>query len=245
MTMSYTEQGITILAAVARDGGVLLRLGNANADKVLQCYVNGVLATWQPAPAVVWACELAGVTGADEVFVLAVDAADAATSFYDLAAPAAVSRRLRVRLMRKIAPYRPGDRWRIYRGDAGAPAATRLATEIPLRAGAHAAVGFGHQFGAGGFGWDGAAAVGFGGNFGLGEFGFDAEQAGWQSDALPPGGYPLRVVTVDAAGNESPAAAATVMIASPPRPASSLSPTQYDPTTDTLTFTFTPSKDVN
>lgn len=242
--MSYTETGITVLYGLARDGGILLRLANAHADKVLQCYVNGVLAAWQRTPAALWTCELAGVTGADDVFVLAVDAADGARSFWS-ELPAAAGRRLRVRLARKIAPYRPGDRWRIYRGQAGSSTATTLAAEIAIRTGGHAAVGFGHAFGRGGFGWDGAAAIGFGRSFGLGEFGFDAEGATWQSGVLPAGEYPLRVVVVDPAGNESPAAQATISLTSPPRPARDLQPMAYNPATDTLTFTFTPSKDVH
>jgi hypothetical protein len=242
--MSITEDGISVLCAAARAGGLLLTLGNAHADKVLQCYVNGVLAAWQKVPESAWTCELAGVSGLDDVFVLAVDAADGAVSFWSQVSAARPVRRLRVRLARTIVPYLPGDRWRIYRGQAGSAAATTLAAQIPIRDGASSGVGFGYHFGQGGFGWDGRAAAGFGVNFGTGEFGFDAADALWQSEPLPPGTYPLKVTILDAVGNESPAATAAVALAAPPRPASNLKVTQYVSATDTLTFTFTPSEDI-
>ena len=243
--MSITEEGITVLSALARAGGLLLKLASAHADKVLQCYVNGVLVAWQQAPQATWTCELPGVAGTDDVFILAVDTADGAVSFWPQVAAGRPTRRLRVRLARKLAPYRPGDCWRIYRGEAGQGTATRLVAQILIRNGANSGVGFGYHFGQGGFGWDGAAAVGFGANFGTGEFGFDAQDALWQSEPLPAGAYPLRIRICDAAGNESPATQTNIALAAPPRPASDLRITQYVPATDTLTFTFTPSEDVH
>ncbi len=244
--MSFTEQGISILEARPAGASLHLRLANANASQVLQCYVNGVLTAWQTQADPEWACDLSGVCGADTIFLAAVDPTLAAVSVWDeISATLTATRRLRVRLMRTIAPYRDGDRWRIYRGGSADSIAAQRVAELPVRDASSGACGFGRGFGAGGFGWDGGSAVGFGRGFGRGEFGFDANEVAWVSEPLTAGTYPVRVTILDAAGNESPAAGSQVVLTSPAYPAANLQPVSYDKTTSTLTFTFTPSKDIN
>jgi len=243
--MSYTETGITVLGTLPCEGGVILRLGSAHADKVLQCYVSGRLAAWQSAPAPEWTCRLSGVRGTDAIFLLAVDCAEARENYWPAAYPQpAAGNRLRVRLPQTIAPYLPTDRWRVYVGDAGAAEATRIAHEAPIYPGGRRACGFGRTFGQGGFGWDGADAAGFGRTFGVGEFGFDCGLLQWAGDPLPPGTYPVAVTVLDAAGNESPPTEFTVAIDTYPRPGRDLTIAGYTRATDTLELSFTPSEDL-
>ena len=244
--MSYTEDGITIVQADAYDGGVILRLANAHADKVLQCYVNGELAAVQAAPDDTWMCELAGVSGTDAVFLLAVDPPDAQCNYWAEAYPKpGTANRLRVRMARTIAPYGSHCTWRVYRGDAGDADATIRVHEAPFYTGGRRACGFGGNFGYGGFGWDGRDAKGFGANFGYGEFGFDCEMLTWTSEPLGRGTYPVKVTVLDAAGNESTASETPITLNAYARPARSLSVAGYTQGTDTLNLTFTPSEDLN
>jgi len=241
--MSYTESGITVLEVVRYDGGVMLRVANTNADKLLQCYVNGSLAAWQSAAADRWTVTLPTADPCDTLFLLAVDAADARRNYFSDAFPDATANRLRVRMAETIAPFRPGDRWRVYRGDAGDGEATILAHDRLIRRGGRG-VGVGYHFGYGGFGFDGFAAKGFGYNFGYGEFGFDCEMLEWTSKPLPPGTYPVKSSIVDAAGNESTAATDTITLTAYARPAQSLSVSSYTKGTDTLVLSFTESEDI-
>ncbi len=243
--MSYTEAGITLLDALPYDLGLVLRVGNTHADKVAQCYLNGRLVAWQANPEATWTCRLPGVAANDILFLLAVDSADATTTFWSTAWPdPSAANRLEVLLPRTIAPYRPGDRWRIYRGNAGDPAADTLIHEARVYPGGLRACGFGSRFGVAGFGYDGADAVGFGMNFGYGEFGFDCEVLRWRSGPLPTGVYPIAVAAVDTAGNESPATTTTVALTTYARAARGLTVDNYDASADSLALTFTQSEDV-
>jgi len=242
--MSYTTTGITVLEASAGGGRLLVRVANANADKLLQCYVSGVLATVQSAPAGLWTCELATVADTDLVFFLAVDPDQAHENLWAEAfAAAGAANRLRVRLPRTIAPYGPTDLWRVYRGDAGDSEATKQVLTAPIYPGGRRACGFGAEWG-GSFGYDAADAAGWGATFGRGEFGFDCDLLEWTSTPLPPGTYPISVAIIDAAGNESTAFETSVTLNTYARPARDLAVDSYVAATDTLVLTFTQSEDI-
>ncbi len=240
--MSYTETGITVLAVAPYDGGVVLRVANANTDKLLQCYVNGRLTASQAGIADRWTVTLPSMDPSDVLFLLAVDADNARTDYFTEAFPDSTANRLRVRMAQTIVPFLPGDRWRVYRGNAGDGTATILAHDQLVRQGGRG-VGFGYNFGCGGFGFDGCASKGFGYNFGLGEFGYDCEMLEWTSKPLPPGSYPVKGTIVDAAGNESTASTAGITLNNYPRPARDLAVDSYTKGTDTLVLSFTESED--
>jgi len=242
--MSYTTTGITVLAASVEGGRLLIRVANAHADKVLQCYVNGILAAAQSAPESVWTCELAPLAATDLVALLAVDPAEAACNFWGAAFDGTLAaNRLRVRLPQTIVPYRPSGRWRVYRGEAGDGEAELEAYTAPVYPGGRRACGFGAHLGSA-FGYDGAGAAGLGATFGVGEFGFDCDLLTWTSKPLPPGTYPIRVTVLDAAGNESAALETTVSLNTYARPARGLAVDSYVAATDTVVLTFTPSEDI-
>ncbi|MHC4718666.1 MAG: hypothetical protein ACYS5V_16990 [Planctomycetota bacterium] len=242
--MTFTESGITEVRTAAVDGGLLLRARSAHSDKVVQCYLGRRLVDVQVAPAEAVEFRLAGVGATDSIRLLAVDLDAAGTDLFDAAFAHDHGNRIRVRTPRTIAPYLPGDTWRVCRGDAGDSEAHTQVRRQDVYPNGRYAGGFGFAFGAGGFGWDGADCAGFGRHFGRGEFGFDCDMLTWESPPLPPGAYPVEVTVVDAAGNESAPSAATVTLDACARPASSLAVQSYDPQTDTLVLTFTPSEDL-
>ncbi|MFW6145741.1 MAG: hypothetical protein ACOC7R_00240 [Planctomycetota bacterium] len=235
--MTPTTDGITIECLTHHAGRVLLRAASAHDDRVLQCYVSGHLAAAQTTPGSPWTCELAALADTDVVALVAVDPAEADTNVWaDVVAALLPASRLRVRLPRTIAPYAPGDRWRVYLDGA------TVQTERIYPAGRHAC-GFGSHLGSG-FGWDGHEAVGWGHTWGLGEWGFDGDLLTWLSAPLPPGAYDVAVAVLNAAGGESPAYETTITVSSYARPARDLAVTGYDRSTDTLTLTFTESEDL-
>ena len=146
--MSYTETGITVLSLAEYDGGMLLRVANATTADLLQCYVNGKLLAWQTVHEDTWTVDLSGVADTDLIFVLAVDSSNAETDYWDDAYPTStVQNRLKVRIAQKIVPYLPGDRWRVYRGDAGDESAALQVYEADIYPGGRRACGFGSYWG--------------------------------------------------------------------------------------------------
>jgi len=245
--MSATTDGITEIRTVEFDGGLIVRARNAHADKVVQCYLSGGLVDWQSSPTELVEFVLTGVDDADVVFLAAVDPADARTDVWDdvFAHPATRGNRIELKTPQTIAPYLPGDRWRIRLGAAGSPQADTTVWEQEFYPFGQRACGWGAEFGGGGFGYDGVDAVGSGNSYGYGEFGFDCEMLSWRSDPLPPGTYPYEVAVLDSAGNASIAAEGTVTLDTFARPASSLTLQSYDAQTETLNLTFTASEDLN
>ncbi len=242
--MSYTETGVTLSHLVPHDAGVVVVVGNAHPDKVAQCYVNGDLVAWQSSPAPTWSCDLGPLSASDVVFLLAVDPAEGSTNFWAQAfADSDAGNRLYVRIPQTICPHRPGDRWRVYRGAADAAEATIEVFTGPIYPGGRHACGFGSHLGSG-FGYDAHEAAGFGAGFGVGEFAFDCELLSWRSDAMGPGAYPVTVVGLDAAGNESAATTMSITLTTYARPAQNLTVAGYAPATDTLVLSFTESQDI-
>ncbi|NLF32503.1 MAG: hypothetical protein GX591_16630 [Planctomycetes bacterium] len=233
--MTPTTDGIAIERLTHHAGRVLLRVASAHGDRVVQCYVSGALAAVQEAPGPTWLCELAALADTDVVALVAVDPAAADTNVWAEAVAAALPpARVRVRLPRTIAPYGPGDRWRVTLAGIEHTGA--------IYPGGRHACGFGSHLGSG-FGWDGREAAGWGCSWGLGEWSFDCEVLQWCSDGLPPGTYTVAVSILNAAGDESPAFQTAVAVTSYARPARDLTVAGYDRPSDTLTLTFTPSPD--
>ncbi len=245
--MSHVTTGITAVRTIEFDGGLIVRARSAHADKVVQCYVAGELIDWQGAPAEAVEFVLAGVDETDVVFLLATDPDDARTNYWIDAFPAPAQRgnRIELRTPQTIAPYLPGDRWRVSLAAAGDAQADTVVWEQAFYPGGRRACGWGAEFGGGGFGFDGADAAGFGSTFGCGEFGFDCDTLSWRSDPLPPGSYPYAVAVVDEAGNVSTATAGTMTLDTYARCASDLAVASYDRATDTLTLSFAPSEDLS
>ena len=242
--MSFTEDNITILSVNQYDGGLALRVSNGNAAMHLQAYIDGVLVAWQSVISERWDVRLPNIGSTGRVFLLAVDAANVQTNLWTEAFPDASDSRLEVKLAQTVAPYLPTDRWRIYRGVAGAGSADTQVFEGDIYPGGQFACGFGSTFGTGGFGWDADLAKGFGYSFGLGEFGIDANMLVWQSEPLPRGTYPVSVAIVDAAGNESTTTDDSIVLPSYARPVRDLVVTSYTSGSDTLVLTWTESKDL-
>lgn len=245
--MSATTDGITEIRTVEFDGGLIVRARSAHADKVVQCYLSGDLVDWQGSPAELVEFVLTGVDDTDVLLLAAVDPADARTDVWDevFAHPETRGNRIELRTPRTIAPYLPGDRWRIRLGTAGEAEADTTVWEQEFYPAGRRACGWGAEFGGGGFGYDGIDAVGFGYGFGHGEYGFDCEMLSWRSDPLPPGTYPYEVAVLDEAGNASAASGGAVTLDTFARSASGLTLQSYDAQTDTLNLTFTPSEDLN
>jgi len=243
--MSYTTSGITFLGAAEHDGGVIVRAGVAHADKVLQLYVSGRLAAWAVPEHGTAELELPVLRPSDVLFFLAVDLDEAAGDFFDQAFPAGAANgnRIRVCTPQRICGYEPGDRWQVYRGDAGDAVATILAHEQDFYPQGRGACGYGSVYGYS-YGYDGADARGYGHHYGLGEYGFDCDVLEWVSDPLPPGTYPIRVAVEDEHGNASTAYETSVTLNTYPRPAGGLTVDSYDPQTDTLELSWTQSPDI-
>ena len=242
--MPYYTTGITPVGAENTGAGVVLWANTTHTGKVIQLYLSGQLVAWQtPAGGSVW-FELPNMAAADTMFLLAVDTADAETDYFDeaYALAAGYGNRIRVRSPQKTS-YLPGDRWKVYRGDAGDAEADTLVWDQDYYPDGYGSGGFGAGFGEG-FGYTGDGAVGFGYAFGYGEFGWDCGWLEWTSQVLPPGTYPVKITVEDAAGNESTAATDSVTLTTYPRPATDLTIASYDSGTDTLTLSWIASPDI-
>lgn len=98
--------------------------------------------------------------------------------------------------------------------------------------------GFGlSSFGKSDFGFDSSASVGFGkGSFGFGEFGFDACLMSWRSEQLASAEYKFGVKITDSFGNVNiaPAEIGQLTVIPPERPATKLSISTFDKSTNQL-----------
>ena len=244
--MSHTATGQTVTRVEPTDLGLLVSVRTEHRDKLVQCYVSGELAAVAQPVGGTAEFALPAARPTDVLLFVAVSPDDAETDVLADAFPTAAARgnRIVVKTPQAVAPHSPGDRWRVFRGNAGAAAATIPVHDQQVYPGGRRACGFGAYFGAGGFGWDGRDAKGFGHSFGLGEFGFDCEMLAWVSGPLPPGDYPVKAQVTDAAGNESVAAEATVTLNTYARPASGLAIDSYDKNADVLALSFAPSEDL-
>lgn len=240
----YYSTGISYLGSHPAALGRVVRARTVHADKVVQAYVAGRLAAWSTPEGGEVEFTLPALDSGELVLLLAVDPADAETNYWQELTAAQCPSRIRARTPQTLAPYRIDDRWLVYLGSPGEVQATRLVHSQLVYDDGERAGGFGAVFGSGGLGWDAPHSPGLGLHFGSGEFGFDCDMLAWISPPLPRGQYPLRVVIEDACGNVAAAWESTVTVASPPQPPSDLTVDSYDPQTDTLTLSFTPSVDL-
>ena len=242
--MGYTTSGMSLVSISQGDGTLTIVIANTHTDRVIQCYLDGELIAWQPTVSDRAEFAIAGMTDISRLSFLAVDVGEGHIDYFAAAFGSTYGNRLRVRTPQIIDGYRPPDRWRAYRGNAGDGSATIKVHEQDFYPGGRYAGGFGNNFGRGGFGIDGWECRGFGAHFGMGEFGFDCGVLEWVSEPLPRGEYPVKVTVVDEAGNESTAATDTITIDTYARPAKGLAIDSYDQGTDTLVLTFTESEDL-
>ena len=244
--MAYTTSGISNIRFVQTDLSVTVRATTSHTDKLIQCYVSGELKAWQKPEEGAVSFQVNRPGNVDLIFLLAVDEDEGHVDYWDDAFPgvAANGHRIKVSVPQLNIGFNPGDVLVIYRGAAGAGSAETEYHRQEYYPGGRPGVGFGFNFGYGGFGYDGYGMRGFGYNFGYGEFGFDCDMLTWESEPLPPGAYPTKVIIEDEYGNESTAYTTTATLASYAQPAEDLAVDTYDSGTDTLTLSFTESLDV-
>jgi hypothetical protein len=94
------------------------------------------------------------------------------------------------------------------------------------------------------WGFEPADAPGMAGAFGAGEFGWDARWLAWLSSPLPPGSYVVSVCLEDPAGRRGESLDVPICLPSSPRPARDLAVASYQPDTDRLELTWSPSPDL-
>lgn len=244
--MAYTTSGISNIRYEETDLSIIVRAITTHTDKLIQCYLSGELHAWVKPEDGAVEFHVARPRNVDLIFLLAVDEEEGHVDYWDDAFPgaAANAHRVKVSVPQLNIGFNPGDVLVIYRGAAGAASADTEHHRQEYYPGGRPGVGFGFNFGYGGFGYDGFGIRGFGYNFGYGEFGFDCDMLTWESEPLPPGVYPIKVVIEDRYGNESTAYETTQTLVSYARPADDLAVDTYVLGTDTLNMTFTASPDM-
>jgi len=243
--MSYDADNITMALAEPFDGGLRVTYQTTQTD-YLQLYCSGVLLDWQEITGGSVAFLVQDIRDTDILFPLGVDEANAETNYWSEAFPEANAHGNKIQFkVPQLMANGIGDVLMLYRGDAGDGSAGTKIYEGPLFPGNRRKGGYGFNYGYGGYGWDGDDAIGYGHNYGYGEYGFDCEMFTWETEPLPPGTYPVKVVIKDAAGNESTAYTTTVVVDTYARPASDLAVSSYVEATDTLTLAWTASPDIS
>jgi len=237
--MSYFTGGITIADDRGFDGGRRLSVRTTHSDKVIQCYVSGVLAAWAAPRQGGVEFVLSQSAATDLVWLLAVDPSGAEVNYWDDAFPADAARvnRIKVQSPQLSLAYMPGDVWKV--SVDGAAAHAQAFFPGGRRAGGYG-IGYGDAYG-----FDASGAKGYGANFGRGEYGFDCEMLTWTSEPMAPGVYSVQVLVASIRGNDSPPSITEVKLSSYARPASGLTVDSYDPAGDSLGFSFTESEDIN
>ena len=237
--MSYLSDGLTVTGDRVFHGGRALSVRTVHADKVVQCYVSGVLAAWARPHQGGVEFVLPESLPTDIVLLLAVDAADAEVNYWGqaLSADQALANRIRVRTPQLSLAYMPGDVWKVCVDE-------RLEHVQAFFPGGRRVGGYGLGYGDA-YGFDAGGARGYGANFGRGEYGFDCDMLVWTSEALRPGEYSIEVVVASARGDDSPGQTAEVTLSGYAQPASGLTVDSYDPSGDGLKFSFTESEDIN
>jgi hypothetical protein len=250
--MAYYTTDIIVTRVDPTSLGLLVTAQTAHVDKVIQCYVCGLLVDWQRPQGGQVRFVLPNAGAADTIALLAVDVGEERTDYWSAAVAAATgpgglaggANRIEVRFRRDLADGRqPGDVWRVYRGNAGDAAAAVGVYEGPVYPGGRGATGWGFDWGYGGWGRSGSNAPGWGHIWGD-TWGYEVDYLECLTDPLPRGTYPLRVEVADAHGNVSDAFQTVVVVDTYPSPAQDLAVCSYDPDDDVLTLTMTPSRDI-
>jgi hypothetical protein len=235
---------ISIVRIDPGDVGLVVVARTAHRQKVVQCYVSGHLAGWQRPRGGQVSFALPHVGPADTVLLRAVEPHEVRTNAWAGAGGAAARARIGVAFRRDLLDgYRPGDRWRVRRGEAGGQEADLDCHQADIYPGGRGATGWGFDWGRGCWGYSGTAAPGWGTYWGY-TWGFGIDYLEWTSETLPPGVYPIAVAAIDAHGNESDPCETTVVVDAFARPAAGAAVESYAPETDALVLSLTPSPDL-
>lgn len=244
--MPYWTTDIRIVRVEETLLGLIVTARTAHLDKVVQCYLAGELAGWQAPQDGQVRFVLPQAGPRDTVFMLAVDAGQERTDYFQqaFAAPAAMGSRLRVALRRDLLDGRGSmDKWRIWRSRPGNSQADIRIHETPIFPAGQGATGWGCDWGNGGWGFSGSKAPGWGSHWGY-TWGFGIDYLTYVTDPLPRGLYAIRAEVEDAHGNVSPAFQTTARVDGYAEAADDLAVASYDPITDALVLSMTPSKDI-
>lgn len=238
----YTSQ-ITCVGDYPQQSGRWLVVQTDHRDKLLQCYVSGELVDVQAAP--LGKCEffIPHIEQTDLVLFLAVDSEDAQENYWEeaFAQSDQLANRIKVQLSACPLKYDLKDKWRVYLSCPGKPFDSPAYQQDIFTEG-KGACGYGLGYWSG-YGFDVSGAPGYGTVYD-GEYGLEYEKLVWVTDTLGPGDYDVSVVVVDSVDNESPAYEQTVSISGYAACAADLKVQQYDPQTNELTLSFTPSGDL-
>lgn len=253
--MGYYTTDILVIRVESGSLGLRVTAQTAHVDKVIQCYVSGVLVDWRRPEGGLVQFVLPDAGPADTIALLAVDAGEERADYWSAAVAAAASagsdgsaaggaNRIEVRFRRALADGRQvGDVWRVYRGQAGDAEAGIRVYEAPVYPGGRGGTGWGFDWGRGGWGRSSSNAPGWGQDWGD-TWGYGIDYLQYLSEPLGRGTYPLRVEVADEHGNVSDAFQALVVVDTYPAPAQNLAVCSYDPNADVLILTMTPSGDI-
>jgi hypothetical protein len=241
--MTWHAQGIDAMWLDPADGEVVVH-ARADSSLSVQCYVSGQLVAWQRPLSGSVRIVLPAVADREPIALLGVDPADQAEDFYREAFGDFARDRVWVMVARRLQDA-PGSRLRIRLGPRGAAEAEAqsIVHVEPIHPSGYLPGGLGQNL-QGAFGFDGTAAAGFGSSMGLGELGFDADLIRWKSEPLAPGTWPVAMDVLDSRGNPSVAQQSQITIRSFAGACRGLEIDAYDPATDTLELSWTPSEDL-
>lgn len=245
--MAYYATGTSVWRVDEVDLGLVVTAHTQHTDKVIQCYVSGdLVARQRPVGGMVrFLLPQAGPN--DAILLLAVDPEDEAADCWPqaLGLDSAYGNRIEVRFRRDLLDgRRPGDLWRVYRGEAGQGEATLQLHEATVYPGGRGGTGWGFDWGHGGWGYSGSAAPGWGSCWGY-TWGFSIDYLTHTTGPLPRGTYPIKVELADENGNVSTAFETSVVVDTHARPAEALAVSSYDKATDTLVLSVSPSPDIS
>jgi hypothetical protein len=245
--MGYYTDEISISRIDEIDLGLIVTAKALHADRVIQCYVSGDLVAWQQPEEGIVRFVLQQAGPEDTILLLAVDAADSATDYWSEAfgTDDVYGNRVQVDFRLDLLDgYRPGDKWRVYRGNAGDSEAAMKLYEAEVFPGGRGVCGWGQDWGNGGWGYSGSNAPGWGYHWGY-TWGFGIDYLRFLTGVLTRGTYPVKVDVVDEHGNASTAYETSVVIDTFARPADDLAVSSYTKDTDTLVLAMTPSEDIS
>ena len=245
--MAYLTGGISLWRIDEIDLGLVVTARTSHVDKVIQCYVSGDLVCWQYPDGGMVRFLLRQATPNDLIVLLAVDRGDERTDYWQEAfgTDGVHGNRIEVLFRRDLLDgRRPGDRWRVYRGDAGDGEAATQVYEADVYPGGRGATGWGFDWGYGAWGHSGSNAPGWGTYWGY-TWGFGIDYLSYTTPPLGRGTYPIKVEVADAHGNVSTASEAAVVVDTYAQPADDLAVGSYTQGTDMLALTLAPSEDID
>jgi len=245
--MGYYTDEISVSRVDEIDLGLIVTARALHADRAVPCYVSGDLVAWQQPKEGVVRFVLQQAGPEDTILLLAVDRENSATDYWSEAfgTDDIHGNRVQVDLRLDLLDgYKPGDKWRVYRGNAGDSEAAVKLHEAEIFPGGRGACGWGYDWGNGGWGYSGSNAPGWGHHWGY-TWGFGIDYLRFVSQSLTRGTYPIKVEVEDEHGNTSTAYETTVVIDTYARPADDLAVSSYDKDTDTLVLAMTPSEDIS